>query len=117
MNATLTEVADALLGAPEPVLLLLDADGLVLSRPLGTGSPADILDALGPDEGRGWHAVAMMVEGQAVHLDTGEPLGRLVMALAISRDDAACIALMPDGVMTTPPTIGRIPDAVRAFLG
>jgi len=117
MDITLTEIADALIGAPEPVLLLLDTDGLVFSRPLDGASPADVLDALGADEGRSWHAVAMMMEGRAVNLDTGEPLGSLIMALAVSRDDAACIALMPDGVITTAPTIGRIPDSVRAFLG
>jgi hypothetical protein len=117
MTMTLTDLADALLMAPEPMILLLDADGFAMTRPLGGASPADVLDALGPDEGRGWHAVALLVHGKAINLDTGEHLGTMTIAMAMSRHEAAARCLGPDGIITEPPSEGRIPDAIRAFLG
>lgn len=117
MTMTMTQMAEIMLAASEPTIVLLDADGLAMTRPLGGSSPADVLDALGPDEGRGWHAVAFLVHGRAVNLDTGEPQGTITIAMAMSRDEAAARCLGPDGVIIEPPTIGRIPDAIRAFLG
>jgi len=113
----LKEMADALLGAPEPIIVLIDSEGHGMGRLLNGSSPSKVLDVLREQgEGLGWYAVGMMVEGDAIQLNTGEPIGKCVMSFVMSREGAACRYLGADGVSTTVPTEGFIVDAVRAFL-
>lgn len=113
---TMQEVAQALISVDEPSIFLLTGDGLALTRPLGDMHPVDLLASL-PAMGDDVQAVGIMAHGTARNYDTGEPVGRITMAYAMSRDDAAAVMLSPTGVSTEAPTeVGAIPDAIRAFL-
>ena len=116
MTIPLETIADALLGSQEPCIVLLDSRCEGFITPLDGAHPVEVLESLSPEVGARTEAVAMMLAGSSINLETGER-GRVVIAMAIDRHGAsACRLLDSNGVSVDAPA-GAIPEAVAAFLG
>lgn len=118
---TMEELAAVAMEQDEPCIMFVAAEDEALLVALDGNHPLDVMaDAVGAGlHPRAVEAVAILVGGTAREMDSHEPVGRVMVAAAISRTDSAAVMLSAEGVTTPMPNGmgGAVLDAVRDFLG